>query len=70
MCKCKGIMKIVFGLLLLLNAFVWPLWLGIDGWIQWVAILMVVFGVIKLVVPACKDCADGSCCSEPAKKKR
>ena len=42
MCKrCHGVYKIVFGALLLLNAFVWPLWMGIDGWIKWLAVLMV-----------------------------
>ena len=71
MCKCNGIIKIVFGLLLLLNAFIWPLWNTLTGWISWVAILIVVFGVIKMVVPACKDCeGENCCCQEPAKKKK
>ncbi len=58
MCKtCKGVMKIVVGGLLLLNAFVWPLWLGVDGWVSWLAVLMVLGGVLKLVMPTCPHCA-------------
>lgn len=68
--RCHGIMKLVFGALLLLNAFVWPRWLGIDGWVQFVAVLMVLGGFIKLVVPnkcpACNACAAPA----PAKKGR
>jgi xanthine/uracil/vitamin C permease (AzgA family) len=71
MCKCIGIVKIVFGLLLLLNAFIWPLWHSLTGWIAWIAILIVIFGVIKLAVPACNECNGRACtCPEPAKKKR
>ena len=59
MCKkCGGVYKIVFGALLLLNAFVWPLWMGIDGWIKWLAVLMVLGGALKLIVPnKCPGCA-------------
>ncbi len=47
----------VFGALLLLNAYVWPKWFGIDGWVAWVAILMVVFGFLMVVVPnKCPTC--------------
>ena len=58
MCNhCYGIYKIVFGALLLLNAFVWPLWDGIDGWISWLAVLMVLGGLMKLLVPnKCPNC--------------
>ena len=66
MCKrCHGIFKVVFGALLLLNAFVWPKWLGIDGWISWLAVLLVVTGLVKLFVPnSCKSCGTD------AKKKK
>jgi len=50
-------MKIVVGALLLLNGFVWPLWMGIDGWVKWLAVLMVLGGVLKLVMPTCPHCA-------------
>lgn len=70
--KCKGGMKLVTGLLLLLNAFVWPMWLGVDGWVSWVAVLMVLGGVLKLVMPMCPHCAKGMCgsWSEPETKKK
>ena len=47
-----GLRKIVFGALLLLNAFVWPKWLGIDGWIAFFAVLIVIGGVVKLLHPS------------------
>ena len=68
--KCHGVVKVVFGLLLLLNAFIWPQWLGVDGWVAWIAVLLVLFGLVKLFVPACKE---GSCCQAPeaaVKKKK
>ncbi|MBS3116430.1 hypothetical protein J4421_02415 [Candidatus Woesearchaeota archaeon] len=58
MCKkCCGVCTLVTGVLLLLNAFVWPRWLGVDGWVQFVAVLMVLWGFITLVVPnKCPSC--------------
>ncbi len=65
--RCHGIYKVVFGALLLLNAFVWPGWLGIDGWVSWLAVLMVVGGLVKLLVPnKCPSCA--ALCAVPAAK--
>jgi hypothetical protein len=68
MCKkCSGIAKLVIGALLLLNAFVWPQWLGVDGWVSFLALLMVLGGFVKLVVPnKCPTCA-GMCSTMPAK---
>ena len=59
MCKrCHGIMKLVGGALILLNAFLWPKWLGVDGWITFFGLLMVLGGFVKLVMPNnCKGCA-------------
>ncbi len=61
--KCIGMMKIVVGVLILLNAFVWPRWLGIDGWISFFAVLMILCGIVKLLHPSCSTTA---CCA-PAK---
>ncbi len=74
MCKrCHGIYKVVFGALLLLNAFVWPLW-GTSwdgsGWIAWLGVLMVLGGGLKLLVPnKCSGCAAMSA-TAPAKGKK
>jgi len=66
---CHGVYKIVFGVLLLLNAFVWPQWLGLDGWVAWVAVLMVLGGVLMLVVPnKCPKC--GALQGMPAKGRK
>ncbi len=71
MCRhCGGVYKIIFGALLLLNGFVWPRWQGIDGWVLWLAVLMVIAGVIKLVVPnKCPNCR-ALCGPEPTAGKR
>lgn len=65
--KCHGIKKLVVAGLLLLNAFVWPRWLGVDGWVAFVAILVLIGGVLKLVKPLCPHCS--SAMSMAADKK-
>lgn len=68
---CSGVHKIVFGALLLLNAFIWPQWLGIDGWIKWLAVLLVVGGALMLIMKGkCKECCSTSCAPEPVKGKK
>ena len=69
--KGMGVHKLILGALLLLNAFVWPKWLGIDGWVSFVALLMVIFGFLMLVWPKHGNCSS-SCCppSMPAKPAR
>ena len=42
----KSRKKLIMGLLLLLNAWIWPRWVGIDGWITWLAVLMTLFGLL------------------------
>ena len=39
--KCKGTMKIVMGVLILLAAFVWPKLSGVDDWVAFLGVLMV-----------------------------
>ena len=71
MCKhCAGLKGIFVGGLLLLNAFVWPLWTGIDGWLKWIGILMVVGGALKLILPACPNCVSCKCAMMPAEKSK
>ena len=68
--RCHGSKKIVFGALLLLNAFVWPLWVDLTGWIAWVAVLMVLGGIIILFKPyGCGHCSTSGSMSAPKKKK-
>lgn len=57
--KCRGLKKIITGVLLLLNAWVWPKWLGVDGWIVFFAVLMVLGGLLKVLKPTCGHCATG-----------
>ncbi len=69
--KCCGISCLLTGALLLLNAFVWPQWLGIDGWVQFGAVLLVLCGFIKLVVPnKCPGCNAMRGCEEERKGKK
>lgn len=51
--KCYGLKKVVWGALLLLNVWVWPKWLGVDGWVSWIAVLLVIAGVLKVIKPSC-----------------
>ena len=69
--KCMGTKKLIVGALLLLNAYVWPLWTGIDGWITWFAVLMVAGGALMLAVPnKCRSCHAGHTDAKPAAKKK
>ncbi|NQV91202.1 hypothetical protein HQ489_01900 [Candidatus Woesearchaeota archaeon] len=61
--KCHSAHKIVLGLLLLLNAFVWPKWTDLTGWISFVAVLMVIGGLLHLAKSSCGHCGT----SMPAK---
>ena len=63
--RWKAVKKLFFGLLLLMNAYVWPLWGGIDGWVTWGALLLTIWGVIGFV-RAGTACGQGSCCSSTA----
>ena len=65
--KCAGTMKIIFGVLILLNAFLWPKWLGVDGWISFFAALMVLGGLVHMFHPSCGGAS--SCCETPVAKK-
>jgi len=60
--RWRPLKKLFFGLFLLLNAFVWPLWSGIDGWVTWAAVLLTVGAVVSLF-RAGTACGQGSCCS-------
>lgn len=63
MCKrCRGISGLVVGALVLVNAYLWPRWLGIDGWVTYLGLLLVVGGFIKLVIPnKCSGCNTMMC---------
>jgi len=62
--KCWGAKKLVIGVLILLNAFVWPQWLGLEGWIKFAGALMILGGLVMLVTPK-----HDNCCETPKKKK-
>ena len=72
--RCKGIVKAVVGALILINAFVWPMWLGIDGWLKFAGVLLLVGGIIKAFKPGCccKSCCEtsASCCEMPAQEAK
>ena len=68
--RCRAGKKVVGALLVLLNAFVWPLWAGIDGWIKWFAVLALLGGLVHLIKPNCGHCADECEVPEKGKKKK
>jgi hypothetical protein len=54
--KCKGCCGMALGLigvLMLINIFVWPQWLGIDGWMGFFAIVLIIAGICKSIMPKC-----------------
>ncbi|MBI2580231.1 hypothetical protein HYV85_00285 [Candidatus Woesearchaeota archaeon] len=59
--KCHAVMKVVLGALVLLNIYVWPSWgvdkmPGINGWLAFFAVLFIIKGAIKFVMPNCSHC--------------
>lgn len=78
MCKkCCGMSMALLGVLLLINAFVWPRWVGFDGWVAFGSVLLIFAGVAKSFfpqAPCCKAACGGSSCESeshpaPASKK-
>jgi len=65
--KCHSMKKVIIGALLLLNAFVWPRWTDLTGWISWLAVLMIIGGLLKSFKPTCGHCGT-SMSVKPAKK--
>jgi hypothetical protein len=43
----------LIGLLILINAFVWPQWSGVDGWIAFFGLLLVISSIFKAFMPGC-----------------
>ncbi|MBS3139557.1 hypothetical protein J4479_00995 [Candidatus Woesearchaeota archaeon] len=69
--KCGGVCALITGALILVNAFWWPRWLGVDGWVTFLAVLLVLSGFIKLVLPnKCSSCNALACETKPAKAKK
>ena len=55
--KCHAIMKVALGALVLLNIYVWPKCVGsFDKWLAFFAVLFIIKGAIKFVMPNCSHC--------------
>ena len=55
--KCRGMVKVIFGALVLLNIYVWPKWTAnLNQWLAFFAVLVIVKGVLSLVMPGCPHC--------------
>ncbi|MBU0470864.1 MAG: hypothetical protein KKA62_02870 [Nanoarchaeota archaeon] len=63
--RYHGVKKIIIGVLLLLNVFVWPKWVGLDGWMAFIAVLIILCGLLKVLMPLCGYCT----VDKPALKK-
>ncbi len=58
--KCHAAIKVVLGGLVLLNIYVWPKWIGgFDQWLAFFAVLFIIKGAIKFVMPGCGHCKPG-----------
>ena len=60
--------KLVLGLVILFNIYVWPKWMGIDGWMKWFGLVFAVWGLYTFVAPS--SCPIGGCGMPAATKKR
>ena len=66
--KCRGMIWGLLGVLILINALVWPQWSGIDGWMAFLGLLLVIGGVCKSLMPGC-GCHHAECCKTEAPKE-
>ncbi len=66
--KCKGVKHAVLGALILLNAFYWPMWLGLDGWLKFFGALFLLGGLLRAVKPSCG--CPGTCPTPAVGKKK
>ena len=64
--KCKGMIWGLVGVLILINAFVWPQWLGTDGWMAFLGFMLIIGGVWKSLMPGCGCHHEGACCKTEA----
>ena len=67
--KCHGMIWGLIGVLILINVFVWPQWSGIDGWMAFFGLLLVLGGVWKSLVPGCGCHRADGCCSSKVEVK-
>jgi hypothetical protein len=66
--RCRGCGKILIGVLMLVNFFFWPRWTGVDGWLVFFAVILVLGGLWKALMPTC--CCNASKEKPAPKKKR
>jgi hypothetical protein len=57
------------GVVMLINLFVWPHWLGVDGWLGFFAVMLIVGGIWRSAMPHC-GCHNEYKAEAPAKKKK
>jgi hypothetical protein len=58
--KCHGMIWGLIGILILINVFVWPRWSGIDGWMAFLGLLLVLGGIWKSVMSGCSCHHEGA----------
>jgi len=66
--RCRGMIWSLFGILILVNAFIWPKWIGVDGWFAFLGILLMFMGVWKAYVNGCA-CKKDDCCNRLSEEK-
>ena len=60
--RCRAGKLVVGGALVLLNIYYWPKWTSWpNGWFAFIAVLLIIKGVAKFLMPNCPHCkADGN----------
>ena len=62
--QCMGAMKLIFGALIIANAY--------SAWFSWamfIGIVLVVAGAVKMIMPKC-PCGGSGCCDMEGKPKK
>ena len=67
--KCRAAKLVIGGALVLLNIYVWPKWTAnLNQWLAFFAVLLIIKGVLKYIMPSCPHCKAGAS-SMPGMKK-
>jgi hypothetical protein len=68
--RCKSIATMAIGALILINAYGWPGWTGIDNWIAYFGVLILIGGLITYLKPTCGCESHAAQAAKPVMKNK
>jgi len=66
--RCRGMMMSLFGLLVILKVAILPRWLGPQGDVIFIGLLLILGGIWKSIATGC-SCHKTECCSPKVETK-